>query len=42
VIGESGGGMAPLILDLGTWWRLVISFTPKLLFSQGRVPGPTK
>jgi hypothetical protein len=34
--------IAPLILDLGTRWRLVISFTHKLLFSHARVPGSTE
>jgi hypothetical protein len=32
------GGIAPFILDLGTRWRSVISFTPRPLYSQGKNP----
>jgi hypothetical protein len=32
------GGIAPLILDLGTRWRFVVSFTPRPLYSQGKSP----
>jgi hypothetical protein len=32
------GGIAPLILDLGTRWRWVVSFTPRLLYPQGKIP----
>jgi hypothetical protein len=32
------GGIAPHILDLGTRWRWVFSFTPWLLYSQGKNP----
>jgi hypothetical protein len=31
--------MAPLILDLGTRWRWVVSFTPRPLYRQGKTPG---
>jgi hypothetical protein len=30
-------GISPLI-DLGTTWRGVVSFTPRLLYPQGRSP----
>jgi hypothetical protein len=30
------GGIAPLILDLGTRWRWVVSFTPLPLYPQGK------
>jgi hypothetical protein len=33
------GGIAPCILDLGTRWRWVVSFMPRLLSPQGRAPG---
>jgi hypothetical protein len=33
------GCIAPRILDLGTRWRWVVSFTPRPLYSQGRSPG---
>jgi hypothetical protein len=40
------GGIAPRILDLGTRWRWVVSFTPRPLYPQeepliliGRRPG---
>jgi hypothetical protein len=33
------GGIAPRILDLGTRWRWVISFTPQPLYPQERTPG---
>jgi hypothetical protein len=29
------GGIAPRILDLGTRWRLVVSFTPRPIYPQG-------
>jgi hypothetical protein len=32
------GGIAPRILDLGTWWRWVVSFTPRPLYRQERTP----
>jgi hypothetical protein len=32
------GGIAPRILDLGTRWRWVVSFTPRLLYPQGKSP----
>jgi hypothetical protein len=32
------GGIAPRILDLGTTWRWVVSFTPRLLYLQGEIP----
>jgi hypothetical protein len=32
------GGIAPRILDLGTRWRWVISFTPPPLYPQGKSP----
>jgi hypothetical protein len=32
------GGVAPCILDLGTRWRSVISFTPRTLYPQGKSP----
>jgi len=31
-------GIAPRILDLGTRWRWVVSFTPRPLYSQGKSP----
>jgi hypothetical protein len=31
-----GGGIAPRILDLGTIWRWVVSFTPRVLYPQGK------
>jgi hypothetical protein len=33
------GGVAPRILDLGTRWRWVVSFTPQPLYPQGKSPG---
>jgi len=33
------GGTAPCILDLGTRWRWVVSFTPWLLYPRERAPG---
>jgi hypothetical protein len=30
------GGIAPRILDLGTRWRWVVSFTPRPLYHQGK------
>jgi hypothetical protein len=32
------GGIAPLILDLGTRWRWVVSFTPRPPCPQGKIP----
>jgi hypothetical protein len=32
------GSIAPLILDLGTRWRWVASFTPRPLYPQGKSP----
>jgi hypothetical protein len=32
------GGIAPRILDLGTRWRWVVSFTPRPLYPQGKSP----
>jgi hypothetical protein len=32
------GGMAPRILDLGTRWRWVVSFTSRPLYTQGKSP----
>jgi hypothetical protein len=32
------GGIAPCILDLGTGWRLAVSFTPRPLYPQGKSP----
>jgi hypothetical protein len=32
------GGIAPHILDLGTRWRLVVTFTPRPLYLQGKSP----
>jgi hypothetical protein len=31
-------GIAPRILDLGSRWRWVVSFTPRPLYSQGKSP----
>jgi hypothetical protein len=31
-------GIAPLIPDLGTRWRWVVNFTPRLLYSEGKSP----
>jgi hypothetical protein len=31
--------IAPRILDLGTRWRWVVSFTPRLLYPRGKIPG---
>jgi hypothetical protein len=33
------GDIAPHILDLGTKWRWVVSFTPPPLYPQGKGPG---
>jgi hypothetical protein len=35
------GGIAPRILDFGTRWRWVVSFTPLPLYPQGKPPVPT-
>jgi len=32
------GGIAPCVLDLGTRWRWVVSFTPRPLYPKGRNP----
>jgi hypothetical protein len=32
------GSIAPRILDLGTRWRRVASYTPRLLYPQGKSP----
>jgi hypothetical protein len=32
------GSMDPSILDLGTRWRWVVSFTPRPLYPQGNIP----
>jgi hypothetical protein len=32
------GGIAPRIIDLGTRWRCVVSFTPQPLYRQGKSP----
>jgi hypothetical protein len=32
------GGITPRILDLGTRWRWVVSFTARLLYPQGKSP----
>jgi hypothetical protein len=32
------GGIAPSILELGTKWRLVVSFTARPLYPQGKSP----
>jgi hypothetical protein len=32
------GSIAPRILDLGTRWRRVVSFTPRPLYLQGKSP----
>jgi hypothetical protein len=32
------GSIAPCIPDLGTKWRGVVSFTPQLLYPQGKNP----
>jgi hypothetical protein len=32
------GGIAPRFFDLGTRWRLVVSFTPRPLYPQGKSP----
>jgi hypothetical protein len=32
------GGVAPRILNLGTTWRWLISFTPRPLYPQGKSP----
>jgi hypothetical protein len=33
------GGISPRILDLGTRWRWVVSFTSQPLYPQGKSPG---
>jgi hypothetical protein len=35
---RGSGGIAPRILDLGSGWRWVVSFTPQQLCSQGMSP----
>jgi hypothetical protein len=32
------GGIVPRILDLGTRWRWVVSFTPRPLYPHGKSP----
>jgi len=32
------GGIAPRVLDLGTRWRWVVSFTPRPLYPQEKSP----
>jgi hypothetical protein len=34
----ASGGIAPRILDLGTKWRWVVSFTPRPLYPHGKSP----
>jgi hypothetical protein len=36
---EWNGGIAPCILNLGTRWRLVVSFMTRPLYSRENVPG---
>jgi hypothetical protein len=36
---RGSGGIAPRILDLGTRWRWVVSFTPQPLYPGERFPG---
>jgi hypothetical protein len=35
---RGSGGIAPLILDLGSRWRWRVSFTPRPLYPQGKSP----
>ena len=35
---RGSGGIAQLILNLGTRWMLVISSSPQLLLTKGRIP----
>jgi len=35
---RGNGGIAPRLLDLGTKWRWLISFTPRPLYHQGKIP----
>jgi hypothetical protein len=35
---RGSGGRAPCIVDLGTRWREVVSFTPLPLYPQGKSP----
>jgi len=35
----ASGGIAPWILDLRTRWSLVVSFTPRSFYLQGKSPG---
>jgi hypothetical protein len=32
------GGIAPCILELGTKWKRVVSFTPRPIYPQGKGP----
>jgi hypothetical protein len=32
------GGIAPIILKLGTRWRRIVSFTPRSLYLRGKSP----
>jgi len=34
---SGSGGIVPRILDLGTRWRWVASFTPRPLYPQGKI-----
>jgi hypothetical protein len=36
---RGSGGIDPRIFDLDTRWRWVVSFTPRLLYPQGKSPG---
>jgi len=33
-----GGVIAPRVLDLGTRWKWLVSFTPRSLYSTGKEP----
>jgi len=33
------GGIFPCVLDIGTRWRWVVSFTPPSLYPRERAPG---
>jgi hypothetical protein len=39
---ERSGGLASLILNLGTRVMRVVDFTPRPLYHRGRTSGPTK
>jgi len=36
---DGSGGIAPCIINLSTIWMWVVSFTPQMLYTQGRAPG---